>query len=268
MQPVPFTANFSPGRGINKECLSQYASYSAAESCIMNPSGSGGGGGLINQNEYVSTASNSSKFSQVYLTDGMAVLGPADPPPDMDFSATSFGARTICEVVTSQCNAKYIDPEGDDADRDVTFSCAASTSGLDLVGNFSNLNSASSGWPRESKNDLQNSIGSTVGGDTGAFGFQFYSDAQKTKLDIGHGIPSRGDIPHIWFAWVFQLSAGFGAEDDDSESGDVNNIGLTLLPDGGLGGIISCSTDLFDVVSRSSRQRSIINHMPSAVDCL
>ncbi|KAI9716401.1 MAG: hypothetical protein M1828_000343 [Chrysothrix sp. TS-e1954] len=248
MQDVPLDVNFSPSRALPKGCLT---GDDSVVSCLENPSGSGGGGGFINQDEYVNTAANASDFSRVYISNGIAVLAAAKPPPDLDFTATSYGSRTSCEVVSKKCKPKFINPGGADASRDISFDCKADIAGLDLAGKFGDLDKSPAdgdGTNTDPRNDLENSLGISD-----LFGFQFYNNAEKTDLAIGSGRPDNSKIPHIWFAWVFVLGAGFNTGILDGDYGEVNPVGLIALQDAGLGAIVSCHTDLYDVTYAFSR---------------
>jgi hypothetical protein len=63
---------------------------------------------LKNQTEFVRTAGNQSAINQVYFRDGHAVLGPYNPPLDLDFQATSFASETSCRVVSSECARELV----------------------------------------------------------------------------------------------------------------------------------------------------------------
>lgn len=187
----------------------------------------------------------------------MVILGPAMPPSDLEFSARSFGARTTCKVVKKECGAHSSAGDGSDAERDVAFDCKAKTTGLDLRGNFSDVLPTDAGSPKENQNSLQ-------GQNQYSWSFQYYKDSQKTKWS-DNGIPDNYNSPHLYWAFVFTLDSGWtstsGTGSSDS-SGDTSSSigghgdsypfdsrGLVGQPDGGIGGILSCNTDIFDVVS-------------------
>jgi hypothetical protein len=78
----------------------------------VNGAGAGAGGAnpfkLVGYSEYLKTSSNQSAINHVYMTKDMAILGPAYPPINVDFEATSFASSTRCHMVTSLCGATGI----------------------------------------------------------------------------------------------------------------------------------------------------------------
>ena len=104
------------------------------------------------------TAENQSNYNQVYLRSGQAVLGPSRPPPDLDFSVTSFGSQTSCEIVTDLYYSPFFTYEGPEPSQYSEYNCNTTTAGLNLNGSFGDLDC----------------------GDT-EYGliFQYYNDTQK-----------------------------------------------------------------------------------------
>lgn len=219
-------------------------------SCSIQPSGSSGRGGLVNRGEYIRVAAGQSRLSAIYLANGQAMLGPVNASED--FQATSFGSSTTCKVVTRECGTHQTDPGGSDAARDLAFACNATTAGLELKGNFSDV------YQSSARSDEEGSSSNTLSSQTGTLnydmGFQYYNDSAKTQLSTANGPEDLGASTLYW-AFVFALDAGFisygddGAGDWNSEgSGLFNALDLAGLPGTGLGGIMSCQTQLSDVL--------------------
>ena len=243
---------FLPSRGIPEQCLnaSRFSQGQGASSCNMQPSGSGGRGGLVNQGEYIRVAAGQSRLSAMYLANGQAVLGPVNATED--FQATSFGSSTTCKVVTIECGTHQTDPGGSDAARDLAIACNATTAGLELKGNFSDVYQSSARSDEEGSSS--NTLSSQIGTGNYDMRFQYYNDSAKTQLSTANGPEDLGASKLYW-AFVFTLDAGFisygenGAGDWNSEgSGLFNALDLAGLPGTGLGGIMSCQTQLSDVL--------------------
>ena len=254
--------NFLPSRGIPEQCLnaSRSSQGQGATSCNIQPSGSGGGGGLVNQAEYIRVAANQSNMSAVYSVPYASVLGPADLQGNLNFQGSSFCSNTTCKMVTRECGTHQIDPGGSDAARDLAFACNASTAGLELRGNLSDVyqSSARSSEEGSSSNTLSSQT------DTGNYqmGFQYYNDSAKTRLSTTNG-PEDLSASTLYWAFVFALDPGFASTSNgENESGNYNSEGSSLfndldlagLPGTGLGGIMSCQTRLSDVVYKYNFQ--------------
>ena len=261
-QDVSFP-NFAPGRGLKEECLNatieptiQRSSYLATP-CVVNSAGSGGGGGLQEEAEYIRTAGNQSSTNRVYLSDGQAVIGPANAPSDIDFQASSFASHTSCRMVTELCGAHFIKPDSE-ASRDISYNCNATVAGLNATGNFSDIySSSSSSSSQQTQEDYKartaNSIlgfGPSSGDNTGIaypMGFRYYKDA---SMSISSNMSFRPDTPFtpsLYWAFIFSLNRG----SSNLRTGAFDpGRGLIGMVGGGLGGIMSCSTNLSEVVSR------------------
>ena len=220
---------------------------------MLQPAGSGGGGGLYNQTEYVKTADNQSDINQVYVIDGQAVLGQSNPTLDYEFQADSFASHTTCEMVTQRCGTHAIDPGGSDAARDTEYNCNVTNAGLKLSGNFSDLTNIQEGGDSTTSKSAGNTISSTYDTATYGFGFQYFNDAAKTNQSKTLG-PQDPHTPHLYWAVVFTLGSGWNVGDEAGtgsngyNEGTFDNVGLAGQPGGGLGGILSCTTDLSSVV--------------------
>lgn len=94
---------------------------------------------LVGYREYLKTASNQSAINQVYMTKDMAILGPAYPPINVNFEATSFASSTRCQMVTSLCDAQASSGAEPYLDADIFFNCSVAVAGLNFTGNFSQL---------------------------------------------------------------------------------------------------------------------------------
>lgn len=192
-------------------------------------------------------------MSAVYLANGLAVLGPASAPRGEDFQGSSFGSTTSCKMVTKECGTHQTDPGGSDAARDLAFACNATTAGLKLKGNFTDIYQSSARSSEEGSSS--NTLSSQTGTGNYNMGFQYYNDSAKTQLSTANGPEDLGASTLYW-AFVFALDAGFASSSyAENEPGDYNSQGSNLfndldlagLPRAGLGGIMSCETRLLDV---------------------
>ncbi|MDI1490433.1 MAG: hypothetical protein OHK93_001636 [Ramalina farinacea] len=253
---------FLPSRGIPEQCLnaSHYTQGRGVTGCNIEPSGPRGGGGLVNRSEYIRVSSGQSTINAVYLADGQAVLGPASIQVndqgyfEFDFQVTSFGSNTTCKMVTRECGTHQTDPGGSDAAPDLAFACNASTAGLELRGNFSDVYQSSARSSEEGNSS--NTLSSQTGIGNYQMGFQYYNNSAKTRLSTANGPEDLGASTLYW-AFVFALHAGFAStsySEDTPEyynnqgSNLFNDLDLAGLPGTGLGGIMSCQTQLSDVL--------------------
>lgn len=230
MRPQLNTPTFTPGHGIPQSCLTP-PGPDIAFICILVKE-SYGQATLRNVTEYMKTAENQSDYNQVYLSGGQAVLGPSKPPPDLGFWATSFGSQTSCEIVTNTCyfpDFTFINPSinlyGD-------FNCT--TAGLNLTGSFSDLDKGSAPYGLIS---------------------QYYNDTQKLhQVDGGETLVDQGSTQILW-GLVFELQflgASLGPiYGNNLTDPNPTSFGLVTQPSGVGAGILSCETNLSEIVSKS-----------------
>lgn len=144
LRPEQSLHMITPGRRFNSSCL-QDATFPLSDTeyaCIISINNAEDEATLRNSTEYFATAANYSDINQVYLSDGYAVLGPADPSSTIDFQAASFGSKTACQSVTSLCEAQntYVQnfyyPSEKVYPSAFNFICNNSVAGLNMTGNF------------------------------------------------------------------------------------------------------------------------------------
>lgn len=143
MIPEQTGDSFVPGRDLNSTCLSNpdgriNSTQIRPMNCIVWPGDAVNTPVLANDIEFFKTSGNQSENNKVYLSDGYAVLGPAKRPPDVDFTANSFGSKTSCRVVTSLCGARSTIGSRNLPPSYSNFICN-STAGLNMTGNFLSL---------------------------------------------------------------------------------------------------------------------------------
>lgn len=176
---------------------------------------------LLDETEFFRTAANTSNVNLVYSSDGYAVLGPANPPLDLDFQATSFGSQTSCRTLTGLCTAQSTVGDGMVVPSKFNFVCNATVAGLNMTGNFLNLlapldeSGSSSGLAvtnatQGNDTDPYKVVlgGNTIVGDSFSIGFQYFDNSQRLaqtpSLDEYYG--SGGDDRHqlywalVWWA--------------------------------------------------------------------
>lgn len=208
------------------------------------------------------------------MSDGFAVLGPANPPVDFDFQADTFGSQTSCRPVTGLCGAnstigaRYVFPSS------ANFACNASVAGLNMTGNFdsvlSPLNKTTlvpSGPPVTDGSDGQKPKGvlpaqfilgeNTIVGNTYPIGFQYFNDSQKLRQretpSPYYGYEREdGNDSHLHWAVVwradFESPIGTYVELDQDPS-NVSAVGISTVLGGGSQGILSCDTSIYEIVS-------------------
>ena len=220
---------------------------------------------LINQSEYVKTVGNISDLNKVYLGfhEGLqySVLGPAHIPDDLDFQATSYGSHTECRIVTTQCGAISAYRYRDEPSSVFNFACNNTMAGLNMTGNFAYLgqgiesylgginNASTTNLPIENVNTMSQS--------NFAFGFQYFNDSAKQKQvpqssSYGLGTVEHGPISTITnqYFWAFAFSLDILLSPDNTPQNDNPWGGLNLVasPQGGAEGIMSCETNISEIV--------------------
>ena len=245
-------------------------------SCIIDPNPPGGFPQLFNETELVRTAANTSNINLVYLSDGYAVLGPAKPPIDLDFQATSFGSQTSCRVLTGLCAASNTFGNNIPNASDFNFACNATVAGLNMTGNFlnvlapQNVSGLSSG-PAVTSATQGNETnpfdvilgGNTIVGNSFSIGFQYFDDSQRlAQTPKLNGYYGSGDDRHqlywalVWWAPLTTLlTHGYtplGVNATSAFHTPVTNetaaVGVSFNSGGGSYGILSCETNISEVV--------------------
>ena len=268
IRPDVTVPDFAPGRGLSASCLNRTAnrdsgSGMSATGCVVQSAGSGGGGGLENQTEFIRTAGNESLTSRIYLSNqGHAVIGPApnSMPADVDFSASSFGSRTLCRMATKECGTHFIKP-GAEVSRDISYNCNTTMAGFKASGNFSNLFATGSD-DRNDKNTANSILGAgAAGGNTGSLysmGFRFFRDSAMTNAsDTNSNVPDSLYTPRLYWSFAFALDSGWSTSWSTDRSANTASTGVSQgeydprnmigMVGGGIGGIMSCTTNLSDV---------------------
>lgn len=228
-------SRFSPGRGLPATCLnsSSIGTQTSFAGCIFDGGGSGSSLSLFGSTEAYLTLGNKSTNNQLYFSNGAAVLGPISPPADTDFTAESYASSTSCEMVTMPCGAHFIDPDGSDAGRDVTYDCTSTAGGLTLSGNFSEL------WPQQASSSSSSNVNY-------ALAFTYYNTSDKT-VDVASWIGKNANRGRSWWGLVFALPPLMVQYDSDQSSYSTK-LDVINLPGSSSGGIMSCTTNLSDVV--------------------
>ncbi len=213
----------------------------------MNGAGGANPFKLVGYSEYLKTASNQSAINQVYMTKDMAILGPAYPPINVDFEATSFASSTRCHMATSLCYTQESSGAEPYLDADISFNCSVAVAGLNFTGNFSQL-SGTTGTTAK-KVDLTSSATYTnaFDGNNHGLGFRYFSNS--TKNDPGF-LPASLDNPELWWGLLFLLRYSDPTIDPE----------IVMQPAGESGGIMSCTTNLSEVVSTRD--------LPTVLHCL
>ena len=218
----------------------------------MNPAEGTNAGGLIDQPEFVLTANNLSTRNRVYSSGGQAVL--TNPPNavdidfnlNADFEATSFGSHTSCQMVTGVCGVNAYSSKTTGAAQETPFVCNVTEAGLDLSGNFSDI----SNHLQSNNNTFGLSGGSEGTVKSNSVGFQYFNDAKKTRRSAQLG-PTNYSSPNLWWAFIFTLDTGWETNRPiaDVVTGEIfAETQIAALTNGGYGGILSCNTNLSQVV--------------------
>ena len=226
---------------------------------------------LFNETEFFRTAANYSDVNQVYLSDGYAVLGPAKPPLDLVFQATSFGSQTSCRAVTGLCGANSTAGERHVFPSSSNFVCNTTVAGLNMTGNFQNVIAPNdepvtgAGQGSNTSSALIILGGNTMVGNSFSIGFQYFDDSQKLKqtpaLNEYYGLAE--DRHQLYWALVWHvpfsttLTDIYEARPDKNDTLDATTpvengaaaAGVSTAGTGGSVGILSCETNISEVVS-------------------
>lgn len=182
--------------------------------------------------------------------------GPAKPPAELDFEATTFGSVTSCDMVTDLCDifqhtvteqSEVVDQNSINTGTNSTeqipvgdygYDCKRDRAGLNIRGNFSDIR------------------------DPAGFGFDILDFTDSTMSTITEDMNLRG--PTLWYAVLVQVRAEFVKDDTwtlfNVTSGHNGTSGMVFIErlsgfvgpgrSGGnwISGILSCNTTVSDVV--------------------
>ena len=249
-RPGIIVPEFAPGRGLSADCLNDSegspdnGSGWNAIGCVIQRQSESGGGGLKNQADFIRTAGNESSINRIYISDGQAVIGPAPNtmPPNVDFSASSFASHTQCRMSTSECGAQMVPhPPGSEI-WSIDYDCNSTIAGFNAKGNFSKIEAY-----QVERSDPDTSIGGT-GLSPYQIGFRFFVDATMTDTsNTDPWIPASVTTPRLYWAFIFSLDSGWSISNSIGISPGryhpKNMIGMEKGM-GGIGGIMSCATNL------------------------
>lgn len=280
LRPETSSPNFAPGRDFTPDCLGlpeknpqiETPPKEPPEFCMVQSKDAGNEPQLLNQTEFLKTSGNSSNLNQIYLSDGHAILGPAAPPVDLDFQATSFGSKTTCRSVAILCGAVSFDNQKSSAVGQFNFVCNSSTAGLNMTGNFQNVlapideRTGNTTGPtvddgRDGSDDrvYHNLLvlgGNTIAANSFDLGFQFFNDAQKQQqlpkpdMYYGYGFDMIEDNVQInnQMHWALVWRAPFTSPLDYDEGYGGAAVAMNGQRKSGSFGILSCDTEISEVV--------------------
>ena len=226
---------------------------------------------LLNETEFFRTAANTSDINLVYLSDGYAVLGPAKAPLDLDFQATSFGSQTSCRVVTGLCGANSTAGEREPYPASYNFVCDTTVAGLNMTGNFLTVLAPMSGSGLSTGPAVTNTSqssntepldivlgGNTIVGSSFALGFQYFDNSQKLAQtpSLYEYYGSTEDRHQLFWAlvWWTPFTTALTKNYDISVADVVavefatTSAGDSSGLEGGSAGILSCETNISEVV--------------------
>ena len=206
---------------------------------------------LINQAEFIRTVDNQSDVNSILDIEGISVLGPADPPTNAEFQASSFGSKTACEVITDKCYHKQ--EFNNMFGTDVVFNCSKNSTGVEYWGYFAHIDGAISAIAHLHHNDTWDmtvAVGKSL-----EYGYQlaYFDDESFTTYNSSGNIDAPEDLnlPKQWWAMAFSMPNPFIAtpEAERNVSHIYDTLGLLEAPRGRTGGIARCSTEMSFVVS-------------------
>lgn len=273
-----------PGRDLNGNCLG-YPPYSSLNPappqgfpayCIVDLGEVAENADvpqLFNRTEFLKTAGNFSSLNRVYLSNGYAVLGPAEPPQHIDFQATSFAAKSSCRAVTTLCGLMSTFNKLSADVSQFNFVCNSTGAGLNMTGNFLNVlaplkDNKTTGLEVDDAiidgEVVPNQVvlgGNTIAGNSFDIGFQFFKDAEKQQQtptpDMYTGLPGDDEAVrdqnqiHWALAWYAPFSSPLdGAVGQRSGNGTAAVYKNGRSKDGSFG-ILSCDTNISEVVGQS-----------------
>ncbi|ERF72706.1 hypothetical protein EPUS_04759 [Endocarpon pusillum Z07020] len=267
LRPEQLTPDLNPGRALHPSCLDGSGDYRAPKACIIRRGDAVKTPTLVNRTEFVMTATNYSKINQIYMSDGFTLLGPSNPPIDLDFQADTFGSQTSCRPVTGLCGANNTKGVRRDKPSDYNFACNASVAGLNMTGNFLrvlapatgdsielNVTDGSDGQKVEDGFSPAFFVlgGNTIARNTYAIGFQYFHDRQKLLQretpDSYYGLSwddAKDSHLHWAVVWRTDFDSSFASYGEgDNNPNDVSAVGIM---NGGSQGILSCDTNIYEL---------------------
>ena len=233
---------------------------------------------LINQTEYVKTVGNLSDLNQVYIGfhEGLqySALGPAHIPDNLDFQAESYGSHTECRMVTTECGAESAYGDRDEPPSVFNFACNNTMAGLNMTGNFAELGqekesyygsgeNASSTLPKNISSEMIIENVNTMSQSNFGFGFQYFNDSamREQVLPIstyGLGGAEYGPITNTtnqyFWAFAFNLDVLLNIDNAAETRNPWSDLDLVASAQGGAEGIMSCKTNISEIV-RINRNR-------------
>ena len=222
---------------------------------------------LLNETKFFRTAANTSDVNLVYLSDGYAMLGPTNPPLDLDFQATGYGSQTSCRVLTGLCGANSTAGDRILFPSDFNFVCNATIAGLNMTGSFLNVIAPNGDNQGDSTNPALVVLGgNTIAWNSFSIGFQYFDDSQKLtqtpNLDESYGSSEDRHQLYwalVWWAPISTVLTHTPGENSTWDTPVINEtaaVGVsTASYKGGSVGILSCETNISEVV-RCSRTNS------------
>ena len=274
MRPQAAPDWFNPGRGVNQSCLDYGEGLDRPDyvvGCIIIPGDAVNQPVLINQTEYVQTVGNLSDLNQVYLGfhEGLqySVLGPAHIPENLDFQATSYGSHTECRMVTTQCGAESAYGDRDEPPSVFNFVCNNTMAGLNMTGNFASLGQQSEGYgygqnassqlPKNISTEMIIENVNTLSTSNFDFGFQYFNDSAKQEQvprtdNYGLGAVEYGPVTNTtnqyFWAFAFNLDIQLDIGDATQNPNPWGYLNLVSSAQGGAEGIMSCQTNISEIV--------------------
>ncbi|KAL8685770.1 MAG: hypothetical protein Q9218_007552 [Villophora microphyllina] len=220
-------ASFAPGRGLPSACLVLSDAPNQSNAFVFNTSSNPAGAACYLQKDLDGQATYNGLQNSSELHDSASKA-----PSEYKFEATTFGSSTRCRVITDVCDIRgYKASPSDHVWANIHYDCKLDKAGLNLTGHFSHAKALE-------------------------YSSYFYNDSTMSK----HHVPLPAN-PILWYAVVFtvgqELVPDLGilkAIEENSYMSSRYNTTITpfwgLVTSGSLrklGGILSCTTSLFDV---------------------
>ena len=268
--------DFAPGRGLSPACLqlripktrleNPSALYNYTGSCILEKgSNNFSVAALKNLPEYTKILANSSNLNRIFTNSNGSMILPANPPVSTNFEATTFGSSTTCHIVTDLCDwTSVTQPYASSPDameknsgnsslpgsfsQKIHFQCKPHRASIKLTGSVS------------VSRDLKGNHS-----DSGGTSFEQFAQRLVYYKNSSMSAPNPSllpDGPTTWFALIFGVESHYILNSSVLDS--INNashvgaffnqsvtpiFGLVSLGDVEVGGVLSCTTVLSEVVS-------------------
>ena len=229
--------DFAPGRGLHRDTLNP----PSAETIFIykdcdEQRDSNYCRRVRSAREYADLITNSSKTNRIVSRPEGTMILPTDYPTIVEFMATTFGSLTSCKVVTDLCDFWGV-PEN------ITYRCTVDKAGVDLNGVFQ---------PME-RNDFDSY--------NPGFSIRYYTKYSmpapiNTEKDLIFAIASQvesGLLPLAAYLESYQRMSNSSFEHGpDGVRKIYPTFGFVPLAEHTrIGGILSCSTSLSDVVRQT-----------------